>query len=487
MALLDWLAMHWVAGVLLASYLAALLYNALQGRRASATMAGYYVGGRRFGGFAIGVSFFATFASTNSYIGHAGKGYAYGLPWLVMAAMLVLFTYISWRWIGPRTRRMAASFDALTLPDFLASRFLAEQDHDRHPLRLSAGLVIVFCSLLYLIAIFKGAGHLFALFFDISYEAAVLLALVIVVVYTSVGGFVSVVRTDVIQGGLMVVGAAMLFYFVTQAAGGVGTIVDLAEQPQHEFLFEWNGGIPFVVLLGVALSGSLKLIVDPRQLSRFYALQDERAAKQGLWVAVIGLTLVQACLYPIGIYAHLLLDNVSDTDLIVPTLINDAAIFPLWAADFLFVAIVAAAMSSIDSVLLVAASTGYKNLLAPLTRTQRPLWWTRLLVVVFALIAALVALDPPGDILQITIFSGSLYAACFFPAVVLGLYWSKGDARAVLGSMLVGTLMLLLWLALQLDSLLHEVFPALAVSLLTYIVLSQLREAANPRSLAGDG
>ena len=325
-----------------------------------------------------------------------------------------------------------ASFDALTR---LILRVAFREQTRSASSALSAGLVIVFCSVLYLIAIFKGAGHLFALFFDISYEAAVLLALVIVVVYTSVGGFVSVVRTDVIQGGLMVVGAAMLFYFVTQAAGGVGTIVDLAEQPQHEFLFEWNGGIPFVVLLGVALSGSLKLIVDPRQLSRFYALQDERAAKQGLWVAVIGLTLVQACLYPIGIYAHLLLDNVSDTDLIVPTLINNAAIFPLWAADFLFVAIVAAAMSSIDSVLLVAASTGYKNLLAPLTRTRRPLWWTRLLVIVFALLAAVVALDPPGDILQITIFSGSLYAACFFPAVVLGLYWSKGHAEAVLGSM----------------------------------------------------
>lgn len=487
MAVLDWLALHWVAGVLLILYIAALMYNALQGRRASDTMAGYYVGGRRLGGFAIGVSFFATFASTNSYIGHAGKGYAYGLPWLVMAAMLVLFTYISWRWIGPRTRRMAASFDALTLPDFLAGRFLSEKDHDRHPLRLSAGLVIVFCSVLYLIAIFKGAGHLFALFFDISYEAAVMLALVIVVVYTSVGGFVSVVRTDVIQGGLMVVGAAMLFYFVTQAAGGVGTIVDLAEQPERAFLFEWNGGIPFVVLLGVALSGSLKLIVDPRQLSRFYALQDERAAKQGLWVAVLGLALVQACLYPIGIYAHLLLDNVSDTDLIVPTLINNAAIFPLWAADFLFVAIVAAAMSSIDSVLLVAASTGYKNLLAPFTQASRPLLWTRLLVIVFALLAAVVALDPPGDILQITIFSGSLYAACFFPAVVLGLYWSKGHAEAVLGSMVAGTAMLLLWLALQLNSLLHEVFPALALSLLTYVALSQLRGVSSPRSLAGDG
>lgn len=472
MPLLDWIAAHWVAAVLLLLYVAALMYNAWLGQRASDSISGYYLGGRRLGGFAIGVSFFATFASTNSYIGHAGKGYEYGLPWLVMAFMLVLFTYISWRWIGPRTRRMAAAFDALTLPDYLAGRFLGTNDREHHPLRISSGLVIVFCSILYLIAIFKGAGHLFALFFDISYEAAVMLALMIVVIYTSVGGFVSVVRTDVIQGGLMVVGAAMLFYFVTKAAGGVAAIEVLAARPDRAFLFDWNGGIPFVVLLGVALSGSLKLIVDPRQLSRFYALQDDRAVKQGLWVAVIGLALVQACLYPIGVYAHLLLDNINDTDLIVPTLLNDATVFPLWAADFLFVAIVAAAMSSIDSVLLVAASTAYKNVLAPFSNAGRPLLWTRVAVVVLALISALVALEPPGDILQITIFSGSLYAACFFPAVVLGLYWAKGHALSVMGSMLAGTLTLLLWLAFNLSGAVHEVFPALAVSMLTYVVLS---------------
>ena len=78
------------------------------------------------------------------------------------------------------------------------------------------------------------------------------------------------VRTDVIQGGLMVVGARCCS-ICHPSGGGVGTIVDLAEQPS-DVLFEWNGGIPFVVLLGVALSGSLKLIVDPRQLSRFYCV-----------------------------------------------------------------------------------------------------------------------------------------------------------------------------------------------------------------------
>ena len=478
MPLLEWIAVHWVAALVLLLYLAVLMYNALLGQRASDSISGYYLGGRRLGGFAIGVSFFATFASTNSYIGHAGKGYQYGLPWLAMAFSLVLFTYISWRWIGPRTRRMAAIFDALTLPDYLAGRFLGAADHERHPLRISSGLVIVFCSVLYLIAIFKGAGHLFSLFFDISYTTAVMLALLIVVIYTSIGGFVSVVRTDVIQGGLMLVGAAMLFYFVTRAAGGVTSIATLAEQPDQAFLFDWNGGIPFVVLLGVALSGSLKLIVDPRQLSRFYALQDDRAVKQGLWVAVIGLALVQACLYPIGIYAHLLLDGVSDTDLIVPTLLNDTSVFPLWAADFLFVAIVAAAMSSIDSVLLVAASTGYKNLLAPFSNAAKPLLWTRVAVVALALISALVALEPPGDILQITIFSGSLYAACFFPAVVLGLYWSKGHALAVMASMVTGTITLVSWLGLNLSATVHEVFPALAVSTLTYVLFSRRGSAS---------
>ena len=74
MPLLDWIAVHWVAALALMLYLAVLMYNALLGRRASDSIAGYYLGSRRLGNHDPGVSFFATFASTNSYIGHAGKG-----------------------------------------------------------------------------------------------------------------------------------------------------------------------------------------------------------------------------------------------------------------------------------------------------------------------------------------------------------------------------------------------------------------------------
>ena len=489
----EWLAEHWLAVTLFALYTIALMRNALSGLRVSQSMRGFYVGNRNLSGPLIGLSFFATFASTNSYIGHAGKGYEYGLPWMVMPFMLIVFTYISWRWIGPRTRLLARNFDALTLPDFLAARFLNGESDGREPLRVIAAFVVMFCSLLYLVAIFKGAGHLFERFFNVPYQVAIGLALIIVMLYTSIGGFVSVVRTDALQGVLMMIGAVLIFYFVTSAAGGVSAINQLSVSADKQFLFEINGGIPFVVLLGISLSGSLKLIVDPRQTSRFFALKDDAALRSGMWVAIVGLTIVQLCLYPIGIYAHLLIDGVSDTDLIVPTLVNNAAIFPIWAGDFLFVAIVAAAMSSMDSVLLVAASTGYKNLVQPAlstrrTEARRQVQWTRLMVIALAIIAAGLALEPPGDILQITIFSGSLYAVCFLPAVVFGLYWSRGSSTAVLASMAVGITTLIVWLIAGYNTLLHEVFPALAVSVAVYVAcaLGHSRRVDLDRLLASD-
>jgi SSS family transporter len=465
---LDWLRTHWVAGVLLLVYSAVLLHHAWLGRRATGGLGDYYVGGRGMGGMMIGVSFFATFASTNSYIGHAGMGYAYGLPWLLMAAMIVLFTWLSWLLVAPRLRRFTAHWDALTLPDYLERRFHAPG----RTLRVVSGLVILLCSVLYLVAIYKGAGNLFEVFLGIEYQTAVGITLLIVMLYTSIGGFVSVVRTDFLQGILMLIGSVTIFWCVTDAAGGALRLPELAERPETAGLFGWNAGIPLVVLLGIALSGSLKLLVDPRQVSRFYALKDARSVRVGLWVAVIGIAVIQFCLFPVGIYAHFLLDGVTDTDLIMPTLLNDPEVFPLWVADFLLIAMIAAAMSSMDSVLLVAASVLYRDLVEVVRPTANPLAWTRWGVIGVAAVSAWLALRPPGGIVEITIFSGSLYAVCFFPAILFGLHWRRGNATAVLASMVAGGAVLLAWMLSGAGGRIHEVFPALAVSCVVYAWIS---------------
>lgn len=459
----SWFVDHWFATALIAAYAAMLVMHARSGLRGTRGTADYFVGGRRFGGLAIGVSFYATFASTNSYLGHAGKGYEYGAPWLVMAVLLVLFGWISWRFVAPRLRRFVADWNSVTVPDFLAVRFASER------VRRAAAAIIVFSSLLYLIAIFKGVGHLFQAFLGIPYEAAVALNLVIVMAYTSVGGFLSVVRTDVLQGVLMVIGSLLLFGFITHAAGGVGAIAEVTQIEGAEHLFDLDAGIPFPVLMGIALAGSLKLLVDPRQVTRFYGLRDERSLRTGMWVAVAGILVIQFSLFPIGLYARFLIDGVTDTDVLIPVLVNDATVFPRLVGDFLVVAMLGAAMSSLDSVLLVAASVTTRDVLPPTTE-QREVRRTRIGVVAFAMVAALVALRPPGGIMDITIFSGSLYAVCFLPTVLLGLHWHRGNETAALGTFAVGILVLVGWLALGLKAVLHEVFPALAASMLFYVI-----------------
>ena len=157
----------------------------------------------------------------------------------------------------------------------------------------------------------------------------------------------------------------------------------------------------------------------------------------------------------------------------VPSEISDHGITTS-IGDFLVVAIIAAAMSSLDGVLLVAASVVTRDIrmeLAPVTDAGA-VAWTRGGIIAFAALAALIALNPPGDIVEITIFSGSLYAVYFAPAVPFGLHWRRGSATAALAGGAVGITVLLVWLALGWQASLHEVFPALAASALVYVTLA---------------
>jgi Na+/pantothenate symporter len=223
-------------------------------------------------------------------------------------------------------------------------------------------------------------------------------------------------------------------------------------------------------------AGLVKFVVDPRQLSRFYALEGRRAARTGLWVSTLTFAGVYSLLIPVGIYARRIFpDGVGDTDLVVPNLLTQGEVFGQGAAAFLLVAMVAAAMSSLDSVLLVMASTAERDVVG-IVRGERSenqeIGWTRGWIFLFAAITAVISLNPPGGIVSLTAFSGSLYGACFFPAIVLGLYWKRGSGMGVASSFVVGVAVLLLWDFVPGSEILHEVFPALLLSTLTYAGVS---------------
>ena len=60
----------------------------------------YYVAKREIPGWVVSLAFFSTFASTNTYIGQAGKAFQYGLSWAWVGLFWAIFCVISWLVLG---------------------------------------------------------------------------------------------------------------------------------------------------------------------------------------------------------------------------------------------------------------------------------------------------------------------------------------------------------------------------------------------------
>ena len=472
---------YWMVHSLLLLYTFMLAHHAWTGNRKTKGLADYYVGGRNMGGWVIGLSFFATYASTNSFVGFSGRTYDWGIPWMLFIPTAVAFSLFAWIVVAPRLRAFTAAMDSLTIPDFIGFRFGSTTA------RVFSALIMIAASFFYMTAVFKGIGNLLETFLEIQYEVSIVIVFFIVMTYTMIGGFISVVKTDSVQGVVMVLAAIVLFSGTVSAGGGLASISEVRTQPGGEELFTWGGGVAIPVLMGTMFAGLVKFAVEPRQLSRFFALQGDKATRTGMIVSSVTFAAVFSLLIPVGIYARRVLPGgLEDTDLVVPTLLTE--VFGPGTGAFLLVAMVAAAMSSLDSVLLVMASTTERDIVSVLKpgRTEAAeMFWTKGWVALFALITAVISLNPPDGIVELTAFSGSLYGACFFPAIVFGLHWRRGSGAGVIASFVIGISVLLGWEYLPGSEILHEVFPAMIFSTFAFWIVSLFTpDGANEQVIA---
>ena len=91
-------------------------------RRASQGIGDYYVAKRQIPGWVVSLAFFSTFASTNTYIGQAGKAFEAGLSWAWVGLFWAIFSVISWLVLGPRMRNQTQKLGSLTIPDYFHFR-----------------------------------------------------------------------------------------------------------------------------------------------------------------------------------------------------------------------------------------------------------------------------------------------------------------------------------------------------------------------------
>lgn len=482
---MEWFHDHSVALVFLGLYLLLLARHAWKGQQHVKSLSDYLVAGRQLGGWVVALSFYATFMSTNTFIGASGKSWSVGLVWCVGIFVYVGLCAVSWFVVAPRFIPLTRRYDSLTVADFLGHHYQSMA------LRRIAALIIVIASVIYLVAIYQGSALALASFLDLDYQLCVLLVFLVVTGYTLAGGFQSVVLTDALQGSLMVVGAIGMLVALLIKGGGLGPMLEEL-QAQDPRLVSWQGNLPLINVFGLALAVGIKYVVEPRQLSRFYGLKNKKALRTAAWVAPLLITITYVSLLPIGALAHAVIPlnaiDSAETDQVVPYLLGTTKIFgPFFSTLFLLV-LISAAMSSIDSVLLVAGSAVDHDLLRR-SRHQQPqgaVGRTRIWVVVTSAVTMLISISPvQKDIVTLTSLSGALYGACFLPALVVGLFWQRATAAASLISCGAGALTVIGWYTAKRFNVteIHEIYAGLAVGLGTFFLLGLLG-VGRPRNVS---
>lgn len=456
----------------------------------------YFLGGRNLNGFVAALSAQASDMSGWLLMGLPGSVYAFGTGQVWIAVGLFIGTVCNWLFISKRLRRYTIrANNALTLPTYFENRF-----HDkRRVLLLVSSITIVIFFLVYTASALAAGGKLFNLVFGIDYTVAMTVGAAVILVYTFMGGFMAVCTTDFIQGMLMLVGllAVPLIALGFVGAGNVGDLIEksnVAGGASAYLNIMYNGAEKhrFIDILS-QLAWGLGYMGMPHILVRFMAVKDEKELSKSKGVAIlwVALSLAFACVIGVVGRAYLyptVLEGGQSENVFIAMIIDlftkDIKL-PIVGGIFLC-GILAAIMSTADSQLLVSASSVaediYKGILKKDADDKKVLRVSRITVLVIAVLAYIIALDPNSSIMGLVSNAWSGLGSAFGPIVVLSLFWKRTNFQGAVAGIVTGALTVIVWDYIPLvggqtlgaATGLYSLLVGFALSLVAIVVVSLL-------------
>ena len=135
---------------------------------------------------------------------------------------LIVGTYLNWLFIAKRLRNYTAEVDAITIPDYFKKRF---EDNSNIILCIGALFILVFF-VPYTASGFSACGKLFSSLFGVNYQLAMIVSAVIIVGYTTTGGFLAASKTDFIQSIVMTIALFFVVGYGIVTAGGISAVME---------------------------------------------------------------------------------------------------------------------------------------------------------------------------------------------------------------------------------------------------------------------
>ena len=403
----------------------------------------YFLGGRKMGPWVSALSAGASDMSAWVLMGLPASIYAQGLGQIWIAVGLAIGYALSWIFEAPRLRAFSlAADDSITIPQYLTNRFKSKS----HALQVVCAVIFLVAYTIYAASSIKAAGTLFHTVLGIDATVAMYIAAAIIILYTFLGGFSAVCWTDFFQGMLML-GALLLAPIFAAANLPANSSVDA---PGYFTVFtSWND-----VLSGLAWG--LGYFGMPHIIIRFMSVESQKSLKRSAKIGITWTTLILIFAVAVGVLGRMYLGfdaEIASRELVFITMVR--RLFPALFSGILLSAILAAAMSTADSQLLSAASAFSSDVYKPVLRKNKTtdnemLWTGRIVVLVIALLALILASNPnAGSIMALVSNAWGVFGAAFGPAILLSLFWKRFTFKGAIAGISVGALVDIAWLIIH--------------------------------------
>ncbi len=464
----------------------------------------YFLGGRHMGPFVTAMSAQASDMSGWLLMGFPGSLFAFGMGQVWIGIGLALGTAANWIFVATRLRRFSkASGDSITLPQYLTNRFASKSS----VLKVVCAIIFLISFTVYVASGFVAGTAVFTSvipwFADHQHLAMILFA-VLILIYTFLGGFKAVCWTDFFQGLMMLI-ALLAVPIVMQTVG----THDASFYGAFNSEVSAFGTDPFAAPWQEIVTGlgwGLGYFGMPHILVRFMSIEKPSQIKKSATVAIIWviLTLGAAAVIAYLGRTYILPNGNSLAEMLLPDARKNifieivTHIFPGFIAGILLSAIIAAAMSTADSQLLVASSAFTSDIYKPLIRKEKAgdkemLWIGRIVVLVVAVVAFFIAvqgLDDPkswaSDIMNMVENAWGLFGAAFGPVVILSLFWKRFNYKGAVAGIIGGAVADICWLLLFTSTIrpavisntgVYEIVPGFICGLIIAVVVTLATKA----------
>ena len=469
------------------------IYFFLKDRRTGGSEKDYFLGGRRMNGWVTALSAGASDMSAWVLMGLPGSIYLYGMGQVWIAVGLLVGTVTAWLTVAPVLRRYSiAAGDAITIPQFLTRRFCT----DRKGILVISAIVFVLTYCVYTASSLYACGTLFNTVLGMDPNKAMIIACAVIVLYTFLGGFNAVCWTDFFQG-LLMLGALMLIPILALVMmDGSSFVQPKLALPEHYYNLLSSGKSDWKSISDI-LSGfgwGLGYFGMPHILIRYFSVKSEKEMRKSQIIGCTWFLLILIATCAVGLIGRRFLgDSLTATkdghtlvfiDM-VRTIFNwigtniGLLSLAVFCAGILLSSILAASMSTADSQLLASASAFASDLYKPIFRrnaTDREMLWAgRVIVLVIAVVAFLIASSPScKGLMNLVSCAWAAFGSAFGPVMILALFWKRLTYNGALAGIIAGFVVDALWYMFMGKTLIYEIIPGFMAGLLAAWLVSLL-------------